>query len=166
MSKGASSLRRFGVDFVGAIPWGTHLCQLYVSKQDLIDILVPYFAEGLQNNEYCVWVTSLPLEVDEAKKALEAQVPNLDERIKNGQIEIISYDYEYLIDGKFDSSKILQKLADKEKFALECGFEGLRFSANMFKIEPSQWARITEYENGINQTLRQRKIICMLVFPK
>ena len=63
-------LRKSGIKTLGHVPWGTHLCQFYNTKQDLIDILVPYFAEGLKNNEFCMWVTSPPLDVEEAKTAL------------------------------------------------------------------------------------------------
>ena len=44
--------RKTGIDIMGAVPWGTHLCQFYQTKDDLIDILVPYFKAGLENNEY------------------------------------------------------------------------------------------------------------------
>jgi hypothetical protein len=85
------SPREFGLSIVGDVPWGTYLCQFYESKKDLTEILVPYFAEGLRSNEFCMWVTSHPLEVEEAKKALRKAVPNLDEYVEKGQIEIISY---------------------------------------------------------------------------
>jgi hypothetical protein len=75
----SDALRKFGSKLVGSIPWGTHLCQFYETKQDLIDILVPYFAEGLLSNEFCMWVTSPPLEVEEARKALKESVPHLDD---------------------------------------------------------------------------------------
>jgi len=39
---------KFGIAFVGDIPWGRHLCQFYETKDDLVEILVPYFAEGLK----------------------------------------------------------------------------------------------------------------------
>ncbi|MDD1758618.1 MAG: MEDS domain-containing protein [Methanotrichaceae archaeon] len=51
-------LRRSGIKVVGDVPWGTHFCQFYESSQDLIEILVPYFCEGLKGNEFCMWVTS------------------------------------------------------------------------------------------------------------
>jgi PAS domain S-box-containing protein len=164
MAKRANSLRKFGVDLVGVIPWGTHLCQFYVSKQDLIDILVPYFAEGLRNNEYCMWITSLPLEVAEAKKALIAQVPNLDDYIKNGQLEIISYDNWYLVDSQFGSEKILQKWVEKGKTAIDCGFEGLRLSGNTFWVEHDLWGSFTEYEKAVNSVLKQHKIIALCTY--
>ena len=53
--------RKTGINAVGAVPWGTHLCLFYRNKQELLDILVPYFKAGLGNNEFCIWVTSEPL---------------------------------------------------------------------------------------------------------
>lgn len=53
--------RKTGIDIIGDARWGTHFCQFYQTKEDLIDILVPYFKAGLQNNEFCIWVTSEPL---------------------------------------------------------------------------------------------------------
>jgi hypothetical protein len=102
----SSILRSFGIDLVGAGPWGTHLCQFYESKEDLIDILVPYFAEGLRSNKFCMWVTSPPLEVAEATEALRKVVPNLEEYFRKGQIEIISYNDWYMLGGKFDSDRV------------------------------------------------------------
>ena len=63
-------LRNSGIDIIGDVPWGTHFCQFYQTKEDLVDILVPYFKTGLENNEFCLWVTSQPLEVEEAKETL------------------------------------------------------------------------------------------------
>jgi hypothetical protein len=51
----SSGLRKFGLEPVGEVPWGTHLCQFYQTKEDLIDILVPYFNAGLESNEFCTW---------------------------------------------------------------------------------------------------------------
>lgn len=72
-------------------PWGTHLCQFYQDKGDLIELLVPYFKQGLENNEFCMWVTAQSLRVEDAKTALEEKVKNLDDYIKKGQIEILDY---------------------------------------------------------------------------
>lgn len=53
-----------GIGVIGKVPWGTHICQSYQTKGDLIDILVPYFKTGLNNNELCVWLISEPLTVE------------------------------------------------------------------------------------------------------
>src|SRR3977135_2824524 len=54
----AAELRQTGIRLVGDVPWGTHFCHFYETKEDLLDILVPYFKAGLENNESCVWVVS------------------------------------------------------------------------------------------------------------
>ena len=72
------SLRKSGIDVIGDVPWGTHFCQFYQTKEDLMEILVPYFKSGLENNELCVWVISQPLEVGKAKEALRGVIPDFD----------------------------------------------------------------------------------------
>jgi hypothetical protein len=52
----ATELRRSGIDVVGDMPWGTHFCQFYDTKDDLLEILVPYFKAGLESNEaWSLW---------------------------------------------------------------------------------------------------------------
>ena len=160
----SGTLRKFGSKLVGSIPWGTHLCQFYETKQDLIDILVPYFAEGLRSNEFCMWVTSPPLEVEEARKALQESVPNLNEYIKKGQIEIISYNNWYLLEGKFDSKRVLQGWLDKEKAALEHGFEGLRLTGNTFWIERDLWNSFVDYEEAVNSVIGEHHMIAVCTY--
>ncbi len=83
--------RKTAIDVVGDVPWGTHCCQFYQTKEDLVDILVPYFMAGLKGNEFCMWVTSEPLNVEDAKKVLNKEVTDSDDYIKKGQIEILDY---------------------------------------------------------------------------
>ena len=85
----SGEVRCTGFTTIGDVPWGTHFCQFYQDKQELIDTLVPYFKAGLENNEFCLWVTSEPLRSAEAKAALAANVENLETYIANGQLEIV-----------------------------------------------------------------------------
>jgi hypothetical protein len=36
------------------MPWGSHVCQFYERKEDLVKMLVPYFKQGLEKNDACV----------------------------------------------------------------------------------------------------------------
>ncbi len=94
-----SPLRKSGLDIVGDIPWGTHLCEFYAGKADLIDTLVPYFKAGLDANEFCMWITAEPLKADEAETALREAVPELDRFLAKGQIEILDYTKWYTAGG-------------------------------------------------------------------
>ena len=162
--KANMAVRKFGNDLVGDIPWGTHLCQFYESKQDLIDILIPYFAEGLRNNEFCMWVTSPPLEVEEAKKALAKALPDMDEYLRKGQLEVVSYCDWYLQGGKFDCTRVLEGWVEKEKDALKNGFEGLRLTGNTFWIERSLWQSFVEYEEEVNSVIGEHKMLALCTY--
>lgn len=67
----ATNMRKTGIDIIGDVRWGTHFCQFYQTKEDLTDILVPYFKTGLESNEFCMWITSKPVTVEEAKGAIK-----------------------------------------------------------------------------------------------
>lgn len=54
----SQNIRRSGIDTIEDVPWGTQFYQFYQSKEDLLDILIPYFKARLENNEFCMWVTS------------------------------------------------------------------------------------------------------------
>lgn len=157
-------LRDFGIEFVGAVPWGTHLCQFYKSKQDLIDVLVPFFAAGLRDNEFCMWVTSPPLEVSEAKEALKKAVPDLENYLQKGQMEIVSYDDWYLLGGKFDSNRVLEGWVKKEKAAFKNGFEGLRLNGNTFWVERGLWRSFVDYEEAANRVIEQHKMVALCTY--
>ena len=159
-----ATVQEFGTDFIGGIPWGTHLCQFYETKQDLSDILVPYFAEGLRSNEACIWITSEPLEVEEATAALEQAVPDIDRFIKNGQLLILPYTEWYLKDGTFDIDRVLQAWIKEEQEALSRGFKGLRVTGNTFWIERSFWNDFTDYEEAIDALLRAHRIIVVCTY--
>jgi hypothetical protein len=78
-----------GIDVIGAVAWGTHFCQFYQTKEDLLDTLVPYFKAGLENNEFCMWITAEPLSAQQASRAMRRAMPDFADRLARGQIEIL-----------------------------------------------------------------------------
>lgn len=153
--------RKSGIDVIGDVPWGTHICQFYKTKEDLIDILIPYFKKGLENNEFCMWITSKPLQVEEAKKALEKSVKKFNEYLKNGQIEILDTKQWYTKSGKFDSDEVLSGWVEKNKWALKKGFDGLRLTGNPLWLEKKDWEDFKTYEETINSVIGKYHMIAI-----
>lgn len=156
-----SDLRKSGIEIVGKVPWGTHFCQFYQNREDLIEILVPYFEEGLKNNEFCIWVTAEPLNVGDAKSALKEKVKNLDDYIKKGQIEILDYNQLYTKTGRFDTDKVIESWVEKEKKAIERGFDGLRVTGNTFWLEKKDWESFANYEAIVNRVGGEHRTLAM-----
>jgi PAS domain S-box-containing protein len=157
-------VRRSGIEVVSEVPWGTHFCQFYETSQDLIETLVPYFREGLMANEFCMWVTSAPLQVEQAKSALGAAVPNLDHCFNNGQIEILDSSQWYIRSGKFSPDEVLQGWVDKLTAALERGYEGLRLTGNTFWLAEAQWDDFTKYEEAINNVIGRYRMLAICIY--
>jgi len=159
--RGEKELRKTGIDFIGNTSWGTHFCQFYQTPEDLIDILVPYFKVGLENNEFCMWITAEPLNAKKAKASLKKVVRNLDDYIEKGQIEILDFSQWYAKSGKFNADEVLDGWVEKEKQALERGFDGLRLTGNTFWLEDKDWRGFTEYEETINNIIGNYKMIAI-----
>jgi len=83
------TIRGTGIKKVEEISSGTHICHFYHTKEDLLDIPLPYLKAGLEDNEFCIWFASEPLGVEDASASLKQAIGNLDDYIKRGQIEII-----------------------------------------------------------------------------
>ena len=158
-------MRRSGLDAIGELAWGTHICQFYQTPQDLLEVLVGYFQQGLQNNEFCMWVTSEPLGIDEATNALRSVVPDLDERIRQGQIEFLDYRQWYFPDDQFDADLVLQRWVGREHAALTLGYEGLRFSGNITWVGTSGWNAFSDYEATVNEVIGSRHILALCTYP-
>lgn len=156
--------RKSGVEIIGDVSWGAHFCQFYETKQDLIDTLVPYFVAGLESNEFCMWVTSEPLGVEDATQALRESVPDIDRRMMEGQIEIIHHTDWYLLGGAFDGQRVLNGWVQKLEAALARGYEGLRLTGNTFWLEKDDWQDFTDYEEAVNSVIGSYRMLALCTY--
>lgn len=156
--------RKTGIDILGEVRWGTHFCVFYQSKQDLIDILVPYFKEGLENNEFCMWISSEPLSAEDAKKSLSQAVTNLDDYIKKGQIEILDYRDWYTKTGAFEADSVLKGWVQKHDEAIKRGFDGLRLTRNTLWLEKKDWVKFADYEAVVNSVICKYRMLAICTY--
>jgi PAS domain S-box-containing protein len=158
------SLRNTGIDVIGPAAWGTHFCQFYQTKQDLIDTLVPYFKAGLLANEFCMWITAPPLVEKEAEEALRKGLPDLDRYLERGQIEIMPHDVWYLKGSALDLQRVLDGWIEKERQARERGFDGLRVTGNTYWLEKSNWRTFAECEEEVNNVIGNYNMIAACTY--
>src|SRR6267154_3462573 len=127
-------LRESGIDVLGKIPWGSHFCNFYETKQDLLDMLVPYFKAGLESNEFCLWVVTSSglMTVEDAKKALRQAVPDFERHFSDKNIEIVNEADWYLEDNEFNLEKVINAWHVTLNRALAFGYDGMRVSGDTF----------------------------------
>lgn len=163
--KHAAEKRDSGIALIGDLPWGSHFCQFYQTKKDLLDILIPYFKAGLENNEFCVWVTSDFLTAEEALKNLKERLSGFSEYLAKGQMEIFPNTDGYLIGGNFDLQRTLNMWMEKHNDALSKGFAGVRVSGNPYWIDNKKdWDDFTEYESAINNVIGGTKLLALCTY--
>ena len=152
-------------DLIVSVPWGTHCCNFYKTKPDLLDILVPYFKKGLLNNEFCLWITAKPLEVRDITKAMRKALPKFDTYLERGHIEIHSDTEWYLKNGVFSPRRILGRWMDKYYQAAASGYDGLRLTANAFQFEKTLWKQFVDYEEELDKTIGKLRIKAVCTYP-
>jgi PAS domain S-box-containing protein len=157
-------LRKTGNDVIGGVPWATHFCQFYQTKQDLFDILVPYFKAGLESNEFCMWITAEPLGVEVAKEAMARALPDFDRYLAKGQIEIMPHTDWYLKEGVFESQRVLNGWVEKLEKALASGYAGLRLTGNTFWLEKKDWKSFADYEAAVNSVIGKYNMLALCTY--
>jgi signal transduction histidine kinase len=150
-----------GIPAVGEIPWGSHFCSFYATAEDLADSLVPFFKAGIEHNEKCLWVTSEPFGVEDAKTALRNAVPRLEEYLQEGRIDIIDHREWYLRNGSTQAGEVLQGWLARKEQALARGRSGLRLTGNTAWLEVKDWKSFADYEAKVNQTFHQHEILAL-----
>jgi PAS domain S-box-containing protein len=179
-------LRKTGITAVGDVPWGTHFCHFFETKEDLLDILLPYFRTGLENNEFCVWVVSDPLGEEEARNALRQAVPEADRYLATGhieivthsifpssrqptsptgQIEIVSHTEWYLKGGAFVAERVIDGWNEKLAQALAKGYAGLRANGNEAWLTDENRKDFIQYEKKLDEKLADQRMIVLCSYP-
>ncbi|MGH6844019.1 MAG: MEDS domain-containing protein, partial [Methylocella sp.] len=153
------ALRRTGISVIGDMPWGAHLCVFFETKADLLDTAAAYFAAGLASNEFCVWAVSDPITEEGAKQLLRREIPDFDQHLAHGRIEILVGTEWFIKGDQFDLNKITGGWREKLNGALAVGYEGMRVSANAFWFESKHWKEFCEYEHELDRSLAGQKMI-------
>jgi PAS domain S-box-containing protein len=157
----SEKLRKSGIDIIGDIPWGTHFCQFYQTKEDLMEILIPYLRAGLENNEFCLWITSQALE-EEVKDVLGRFIPDFDLFLERKQIEIIPCTQGYVKEAFFDSGKVTNYWVKKLDQALTSGYEGLRLTGNPIGwLESKDWGHLADHNKNGSANLANPQVISL-----
>lgn len=159
-----NSVRYFGIDTIGSVPWGAHFCHFYQNKEELKDILIPYLKAGLESNELCIWITPNHLEVEEIKKELKVAVPDIDTYLEKKQIEIIPFNSWYVKGEVFDFQRALNGLIEKVNKSLASGYDGLRLIENACWLEKESWNNFVNYERGMDSIINKYPIIALCTY--
>jgi signal transduction histidine kinase len=163
----ATELRKTGINVVGDLPWGAHFCYFYETKQDLLDILIPYFKTGLENKEFCLWVISNSelLTVEEATSALRNVLPDLDRYVADRSIEVVGHDDWFLAGKTFDRYTIADRFKKKLNEALTRGYAGMRVNGSPAWLRDAGPKELLKFEAELDKLFPNERTIASCTYP-
>jgi DNA-binding CsgD family transcriptional regulator len=157
-------LRDTGIQVMPHVPWGTHLCVFYDTKDDLLDTCVRWFEAGLANREFCLWVVSDPITEQDAEKALHEGIAGCEKFMRGGQLEILDGNQWYLDRGRVDTVSIIAAWYSKLDSALSEGYSGLRVNGTASWIGSLHWESFYEYEEELDRATIGRRMLVLCTY--
>jgi len=128
---------------------------------------VPYFKQGLERNEACVWLVD-DLTIEEARNALAEAVPDLQRFMATGQMQIRHYTEFYTNgDGTVKPpAELSDAFAAMGSTVRANGFEGLRASGSVSWVKDGEsMSRFMDYETKVNLAIQNSNIMAVCTYP-
>jgi len=159
--------RRMGIPGIEKADWGEHSCVFFYTKDDLLNLTVPYIKAGLEDNEFCMWITGDPITHNDAFRALEQVLPDAHQYLVKKQLLILPHSQWYLSSGIFDPAIVLRSWLSKAEHAQAKGFAGLRITGNPFWLRSEQdWEQFGAYEQAVTQSISNQRVLALCTYPK
>lgn len=157
-------LRDTGIELIGKIPWGSHVCMFCQTKQDMLEAACAYFAVARDGAEHCIWIVSSPLSIEEARAGLSRLDPGFAERHRAGRFEIVAAADWYYEDGRFSWETVVARWHKCIDDALARGFDGVRACGNPLWRSVEAWRGIVEYEHALDAAIARRPIVMLCTY--
>ncbi|MGM0452624.1 MAG: MEDS domain-containing protein [Thermodesulfobacteriota bacterium] len=159
-----TALRKTGIDFAEKMPWGTHFCCFYQTRQDLDNTVMPYLKAGLSNREFCIWLVTGKWR-QKTVNTLRHAHPSFDAHLASGDLELLSYSEFLFENSRFAKQQAIEKLNARLCRALEKGFDGLRLATDGAWLDKIAWPAFAEFEREIDARFAQQNILILCAYP-
>jgi hypothetical protein len=141
---------------------GSHICSIYLDKQQQMRVAIPFLIEGVMRHEKCVYVIDEST-IDEIRFAFSGFGLPSQQFIDTKQLQIITKHESYLRNGTFDVAAMISLIAMLEKASVDEGYAGFRGTGEMtWALTDIPPDKLISYESELNTYLNkgQAKILC------
>jgi PAS domain S-box-containing protein len=155
------------ISWVSDLELGDHLCIIYETEEEHIDVFTSFIRDGFKQNQQVVYIIDSHT-VDEILNYLNYAGLDGDYYIDIGQLEIISSKESYLKEGIFEPDKMIELLREKTEKALKNGLKGLRVTGEMsWAIENLDNSdKLIEYEAKLNRFFASNNCLAICQYDK
>jgi hypothetical protein len=153
------------LDSLTDFPCGTHACQFYRNRQDLIDAAAAFVDSGIKAKELCVWVTPDVLTADETVEAVRKQLRNLNASIHLDQLEVFPRSEWVSPDGGFQARGTVTDWERMFSRAREKGYVGVRILCDTMWSGKEGRDTLRAYENAFTDVAADRRPTILCAYP-
>lgn len=143
--------RALGVPTLGEAPWGTHFCLFFAGVEDLLEMLIPHFRAGLENNELCTLSTLGELDRDATIEALARGIDGFEARLASGQMTIRTDPPPRPNGGPPDCPRLLTGILNRIEHARDHGHAGYRGFGVATWLQRPDWDPYMAYEADLTR---------------
>lgn len=154
-------LRKTGLPAVGPMPWGSHCCLFYRSRDDLCEAVAGFLRAGLESGERCLWLTE---HLEEGRAALQTLTGDVARYERAGQIELLKGSEWYATLGSATEEGLFDAWMEAERRALDEGFKGLRAAGEAPRDEPETRGRLSRYESAVGARFHDHRILALCAY--
>ena len=144
---------------------GAHYCLLYNSEDDMVELLAHYIKHGIENGEFCLWVTAHNDVESKARKALSTVMPDLNEGSISGHVEFLKAIDLYLKGGFFHSDRVFNSWFDRLNMSLEQNYSGMRITGDLGWHGETDWLNLMDYETHLNDSIPANRLAAICTYP-
>ena len=140
---------------------GDHCCVFYEDENALLDLLVPFFAEGLRKGERCFTAQTVSV-ADKLLAGLHNNGIKIREDVARGAFNIVTLDSFYGPDaGEFSPKGLMGELEAFVRESVRMGFPGSRMAGEMqFVIHNGvECNHLLEYERLVDEAFPYQPVL-------
>lgn len=155
---------------VAGLPFhqGDHVCALFSNGQEQETVAAQFIAAGLRAGERCLFVGASPAALERFGDRLRAEGLDAAAEQRRGALLLLTTAQAHLVDGCFDSERMLRMLNQAVEDALNDGFAGLRTCGDMtWLLDDAPGShQVVEYEALVTELFRKARALAMCQYDR
>lgn len=147
---------------------GNHSCCIYNTNEEMYSLIIPFFIDGLQKGNKCLFILGEEKEEDIIKAFNDFRF-DLFFHLSKKSFVFINHKEVYLKDDVFDVTVITSILKNAESEALKEGYSALRVagSTSSWAIEETSIIeKLLKYEGVVNEFIDSSYIIATCLYKE
>jgi hypothetical protein len=148
--------------------YGDHVCALYSSPAEQRVMAARFIAQGLRAGERCLFAGYSEADLLGFREALRHEQIDPDTAHSRGALILLTKEEAHLVDGCFDSERMLRMLNEAVEAALNDGYTGLRTCGDMTWLldDAPGSLQVIEYEALVTSLFRNVRAIAMCQYDR